>query len=243
MRRAPGTAARRTVRRYGTDPRRHRRRRPAALLQQRRGSRRRHGLLQRLQPPLPLEDWLGDILEHTGTGHLVRLRPGGTPEVVLDGLQFANGVALAPDESYVTVAETGARRLSRLWLTGPQAGQHDILAADLPGYPDNMSRGPGGLFWVALAGPRSTGLDRLHRTKPALRHAAWSVTRRVRPRPGPLTGVLAVDTSGHIVHDLRRRSPDYRMVTSVCEHEGHLILGSIHEHALAVCELPGTPRD
>ncbi|MEU7236292.1 SMP-30/gluconolactonase/LRE family protein [Streptomyces chrestomyceticus] len=191
----------------------------------------------------PLEDWLGDILEHTGTGHLVRLRPGGEPEVVLDGLQFANGVALAPDESYVTVAETGSRRLTRLWLTGPQAGQHDILAADLPGYPDNMSRGPGGLFWVALAGPRSTGLDRLHRAKPALRHAAWSVARRVRPRPGPLTGVLAVDTSGRIVHDLRRRSPDYRMVTSVCEHDGHLVLGSIHEHALAVCELPSATRD
>ncbi|MEV5596110.1 SMP-30/gluconolactonase/LRE family protein [Streptomyces sp. NPDC052496] len=190
----------------------------------------------------PLEDWLGDILEHTGTGQLVRLRPGGTPEVVLDGLQFANGVALAPDESFVTVAETGSRRLTRLWLTGPRSGQHDVLADELPGYPDNMSRGPGGLFWVALAGPRSAGLDRLHRTKPALRHAAWSVARRVRPRPSPLTGVLGLDASGRIVHDLRRRSPDYRMVTSVCEHEGHLVLGSIHERALAVCELPSAFR-
>ncbi|MFH8347513.1 SMP-30/gluconolactonase/LRE family protein [Streptomyces sp. NPDC018045] len=191
----------------------------------------------------PLEDWLGDILEHTGTGHLVRLRPGGTPEVVLDGLQFANGVALAPDESFVTVAETGSRRLTRLWLTGPRTGQQDVLADDLPGYPDNMSRGPGGLFWVALAGPRSASLDRLHRTKPALRHAAWSVARRVRPRPGPLAGVMGIDSSGRVVHDLRRRSPDYRMVTSVCEHGGHLVLGSLHERALAVCELPSPPRD
>ncbi|MFH8409184.1 SMP-30/gluconolactonase/LRE family protein [Streptomyces sp. NPDC018019] len=186
----------------------------------------------------PLEDWLGDILEHSGTGHLVRLRPGGRPEVVLDGLQFANGVALAPDESFVIVAETGSRRLTRLWLAGPRTGQHDVLADDLPGYPDNMSRGPGGLFWVALAGARSTGLERLHRAKPAVRHAAWSVARHVRPRPGPLTGVLALDTSGRIVHDLRRRSPDYRMVTSVCEHDGCLVLGSLHERALAVCELP-----
>ncbi|OKI02633.1 strictosidine synthase [Streptomyces sp. CB02923] len=192
----------------------------------------------------PLEDWLGDILEHSGTGQLVRLRPGGdsTPEVVLDGLQFANGVALAPDESFVTVAETGSRRLTRLWLTGPRTGQHDVLADDLPGYPDNMSRGSGGLFWVALAGPRSPRLDRLHRTKPTVRHAAWTLARRVRTRPGPLAGVLGIDASGRIVHDLRRRSPDFRMVTSVCEHDGRLILGSIHERALAVCKLPSASR-
>ncbi|KOG56313.1 strictosidine synthase [Streptomyces griseoflavus] len=190
----------------------------------------------------PLEDWLGDILEHSGTGRLVRLRPGGRPEVVLDGLQFANGVALAPDESFVTVAETGSRRLTRLWLTGPRAGQRDVLAGDLPGYPDNMSRGSGGLFWVALAGPRSTSLERLHRGKPALRQAVGSVARHVRPKPGPLTGVLALDASGRIVHDLRRRSPDYRMVTSVHEHDGHLVLGSLHERALAVCAFPSASR-
>ena len=62
-------------------------------------SSRRHGL----------DDWLSDILEHEPTGLLVRLSPGGEPQVLLDGLQFANGVALAPDESYVMVAETGAR--------------------------------------------------------------------------------------------------------------------------------------
>jgi len=34
-----------------------------------------------------LEDWLGDILEHRGTGQLLRLQPGGRPEVLCDGLQ------------------------------------------------------------------------------------------------------------------------------------------------------------
>ena len=68
----------------------------------------------------PLEHWIGDIVEHTGTGRLLRLAPGGdAPEVVLDGLQFANGIAAGADESFLVVAETGACRLLRLWLTGP----------------------------------------------------------------------------------------------------------------------------
>ena len=44
----------------------------------------------------PLEDWLSDILEDTGTGRLLRLRPGGEPEVLRDGLRFANGVRAGP---------------------------------------------------------------------------------------------------------------------------------------------------
>ena len=113
-----------------------------------------------------LEDWMGDILEHTGTGQLLRLRPGGEPEVLLDGLQFANGVALAEDESFVVVAENGAYRLCRLRLTGPQAGRYDRLVSDLPGFPDNISRGRDGVFWVALAGPRERGIEVLHLRRP-----------------------------------------------------------------------------
>ncbi|WP_241561215.1 SMP-30/gluconolactonase/LRE family protein, partial [Streptomyces orinoci] len=65
----------------------------------------------------PLRHWMGDLLEHSGTGRLIRCEPGGTAEVVLDGLQFANGVALAADGSFLVVAETGSYRLTRLWLT------------------------------------------------------------------------------------------------------------------------------
>ncbi|MEU0456970.1 SMP-30/gluconolactonase/LRE family protein, partial [Streptomyces sp. NPDC006129] len=117
----------------------------------------------------PLEHWIGDIVEHTGSGRLLRLAPGtDTPEVVLDGLQFANGLAAGADESFLVVAETGARRLTRLRLTGPGAGRSEPFAENLPGMPDNLWRGgPDGPVWVALAGPRVPPLDLLHRTGPA----------------------------------------------------------------------------
>lgn len=74
-----------------------------------------------------LDEWLGDFLEHTGTGQLLRLRPHGTPEVLLEGLQFANGVALAPDESFLAVAESGAYRLTR------SVAERGIAVCALPG--------------------------------------------------------------------------------------------------------------
>ncbi|QLH25595.1 SMP-30/gluconolactonase/LRE family protein [Streptomyces sp. Rer75] len=182
-----------------------------------------------------LEDWLSDILEDTGTGRLLRLRPGGEPEVLRDGLRFANGVALAPDESFVAVAESGARRIRRHWLTGRRTGTDDTLVADLPGYPDNLSRGADGVFWVALAGPREPAVDALHHASPALRRAASTAVRRFRPHPRPTVRVLAIRPDGSVArHLLLRRSP-YRMATSVCEHGSRLVLGSLLERGIAVC--------
>ncbi|MEU4348057.1 SMP-30/gluconolactonase/LRE family protein [Streptomyces sp. NPDC023838] len=183
-----------------------------------------------------LDDWLSDIVEHQPTGLLVRLAPGEDPEVLLDGLQFANGVVLAPDESFVTVAETGARRLTRLWLTGPAAGRHDTLTDDLPGFPDNMSRSPGGGFWVALAGPRTPPLEWLHRAAPGVRRAVAGAVRRLPPPPA-LGGarVVEVDSYGRVVRELRGRG--YRMVTGVAQYGSRLALGSLREGAVAWCDL------
>ncbi|MFE9836640.1 SMP-30/gluconolactonase/LRE family protein [Streptomyces sp. NPDC005551] len=187
----------------------------------------------------PLEHWIGDLVEHTGTGRLPRLAPGDTePEVVLEGLQFANGLAAAADESFLVVAETGAARLTRHRLTGPRAGRSETFADDLPGQPDNIWRAPGGLIWVAPAGPRVAGLGFLHRRGPAVRRAAARVAVRAPFRPTGFAGVLAFDDQGRTVHHLERRHAGFRMVTSVCEADGLLVLGSLWEKGLAVCEPP-----
>lgn len=196
-------------------------------------SSRRHGL----------EDWLSDIVEHEPTGQLVRLTPGGEPQVLLDRLQFANGVALAPDESYVTVAETGARRLTRLWLTGPDEGRHNTLADDLPGFPDNVSRSPGGGFWVALAGPRTPPLEWLHRAPPAVRRSAAAAARGLPAPPPRAARIIEVEACGRVVRELYGAGRRFRMATAVTEHAGRLVLGSLVEHAIAWCDLHGPARE
>ena len=59
-----------------------------------------------------------DLIRRTASGRLLRRAPDGTVTELLGGLEFANGVALAADGSYVAVAETGACRVHRVWLTG-----------------------------------------------------------------------------------------------------------------------------
>ncbi|MPY31343.1 SMP-30/gluconolactonase/LRE family protein [Streptomyces adustus] len=191
----------------------------------------------------PLGQWIGDLVEHTGTGRLLRLAPGSrTPEVLLEGLQFANGLTVGADGSFLVIAETGARRLVRYRLTGPKAGHAEPFVEDLPGMPDNIGRaGPEGPIWVALAGPPVPPLDLLHRAAPAVRRAAAAVAVRAPFRPIGTSGVLAVDDEGRVLHHLTHRSPPFRMITGVCETEGHLILGSLWERGVAVCEAPAPP--
>jgi sugar lactone lactonase YvrE len=184
-----------------------------------------------------LDNWRADLLEHSGTGRLLCRKPNGEVEVLADGLQFANGVALASDGSFVAVAETGAYRISRVWLTGPNAGKHDVLTDNLPGFPDNISTGTGGRLWVAIASPRNPMLDWAHARSPLLRKAIWALPHQWQPQPKRTAWVLAVDATGKIVADLQATDNQYHMVTGVREHDGRLYLGSLAERSVAILDL------
>jgi sugar lactone lactonase YvrE len=184
-----------------------------------------------------LAHWRADLMEHSGTGRLLRRDPSGRVEVLLSGLQFANGVALAADESFVAVAETGAYRVSRLWLSGPRAGEHDVLIDNLPGFPDNLSSGEGGRLWIAIPSPRNPLIDWAHARNPRIRQAIWALPARLQPPPEHTTWVMAVDADGRVVHDLQGRH-GYNMVTGVREHAGTLYLGSLVDTSVATVALP-----
>ena len=138
--------------------------------------------------------------------------------------------------SCAVVAETGAYRLRRVWLTGDRAGHDEVLLDNLPGIPDNISSGAGGLIWVALPSPRDPRLDLLHPRHPALRRLAWALPQRLLPEQRTVW-TIAVDGTGTVVHDLQDQVPGYHMVTGVREHAGRLYLGSLAEHAIAVVDL------
>ncbi|WP_433715724.1 SMP-30/gluconolactonase/LRE family protein [Nocardia sp. CA-084685] len=186
----------------------------------------------------PLDEWMGDLLEHSGTGRLLRLDPSGKLETLIDGLQFANGVVLSPDGSCVLVAETGAYRVTRYWLTGPKAGTSDRLIENLPGFPDNMALGSDGLVWITLPSPRNPLLDRLLPLPGLLRRIVWALPQWVQPKPPRTVWVMAVDFDGKIVHDLQTEGTDFAMVTGVVEHNGTLYLGSLTETAVGVSHIP-----
>ncbi len=183
-----------------------------------------------------VEDWKKDIVEDTRTGRLLRLDPDGSVTVLEDGLAFANGVALASDESFVAVAETAARTVVRHWLSGPAAGTRDHLVADLPGYPDNIARGSDGLIWVTIASPADPLVERLQRGPVWLRRQVTRIPEWLQPKPQHTLRVQAYDDAGRLVRDLDLDEPDFHLVTGVREHRGRVWLGSLHEAAVAVVD-------
>ncbi|WP_435741404.1 SMP-30/gluconolactonase/LRE family protein [Nocardioides sp. SYSU DS0663] len=184
-----------------------------------------------------IDRWKDDFIRNTRTGRLLRLDPDGTVTVVLDGLAFANGVALSASEDFVCVAETGARTVVRRWLTGDRAGMRDLLCQNLPGYPDNIARGSDGLIWVTIASPRDPVVERLQSAPMPVRKLTTRIPERLQPKPARTVRVQAYDETGRLVHDLDLPGEGYHMVTGVREHEGRVWMGSLHESAIAVHDL------
>ena len=124
----------------------------------------------------PIEEWKNDLIEHTCTGRLFRRAPDGSVRTVLDGLCFANGVALTAEHDSVLVAETGTRTIRRVHLHADgSSGASTTWVQDLPGHPDNIARGSDDLIWVTIASPT----DRVLATAPE------EPGCRARPRPPP----------------------------------------------------------
>ncbi len=188
-----------------------------------------------------IEQWKEDFVRNTRTGRLLRRAPDGTVTTVLDGLAFANGVALSAAEDFVCVAETGARTVARYWISGPNKGMRDRLCSDLPGYPDNIARGTDGLIWISIASPTDPLVERVQRSPMALRKLVTSVPEALQPKPKETVRAVAYDEHGKLVHDVDIRPAEhgaaYHMVTGVREHDGRLWMGSLHEPAIAVYDL------
>ncbi len=178
----------------------------------------------------PIDEWKAEMVEVTRTGRLLRRTPDGAVTVLRDRLAFANGVALAGDESFVAVAETATRAIARHWLTG----RNDYLVENLPGYPDNIARGSDGLIWASIASPTDPVVERIQRSPVWIRRQITKIPEALQPAPKRTVRVQAYDDTGRLVHDLTADSLHFHMVTGVREHDGRIWLGSLHESAIAV---------
>ena len=182
-----------------------------------------------------------DILENHGWGRLLRWDPAkNATEVLLEGLFFANGVTLAPDESFVLVAETGRYRIRRYYLSGEKAGTTDLFADNLPGSPDNVRRSSDGGYWVAMGAKRSKMIDFLH-ARPTMKRVIAKLVplKSVQEIAVPKIGfVLKLDRDGHIVKSYWDLSGQViTQVSEADEYDGKLYVGSIAADRIAVLDL------
>lgn len=179
-----------------------------------------------------------DLLEHGGHGRLLQYDPAtGAVTVLLDGLQFANGVALAPDERSVLVVQTGSYNVLRYWLAGERAGTHEVFIDNLPGIPDGISSNDRDTYWLALFTVRNPALDALA-PYPWLRKLVFRLPQFLQPQPAPHAFVLGLSLDGDVTHNLQHDGAhSFAPVTSVTEAGGRLYLGSLTQDAFGVLDL------
>jgi len=173
-----------------------------------------------------------DILEHGGHGRLLVYDPGAKKATSLvTGLNFANGVAVAHDQSYVLVNETGTYRVLRHWIAGPRRGRTEPLIENLPGFPDNLSTGLDGRFWLALISPRNKLVDQLSGA-PFVRAMIQRLPTFVRPKAVAYGHVVAIDGAGRVLVSLQDPDGTYRLTTGATEARDHIYVGSLVMPAL-----------
>ncbi|XP_021006081.1 adipocyte plasma membrane-associated protein isoform X1 [Mus caroli] len=178
-------------------------------------------------------DYLLLVMEATDDGRLLEYDTVTKEvKVLLDQLQFPNGVQLSPEEDFVLVAETSMARIRRVYVSGLMKGGADMFVENMPGFPDNIRPSSSGGYWVAAAtiraNPGFSMLDFLS-DKPFIKRMIFKLfsqdtVMKFVPR---YSLVLEVSDSGAFRRSLH--DPDGQVATYVSEaheHDGYLYLGS-----------------
>ena len=174
-----------------------------------------------------MEGSLLEIFEHGGHGRLLVYDPAvREAKTLLSGLTFANGVAVSHDQTYVLVNDTGNYRVVKYWIAGPNRGKAEPIIENLPGFPDNISTGRNGRFWVAFFAPRNALLDKWS-DKPFLRKVIQRLPGFIKPKAEPYGHIIALDTEGNVIKNFQDPDTDYPKNTSVMETDQHLYIGSL----------------
>jgi len=189
-----------------------------------------------------MHTWPMDALESRGNGRIICWDPkSNRTHTVLRGLVFPNGICVEPGGRSLLFAESWGCRISRYWFDGPERGKVEVIAQDLPGYPDNINRSSDGNYWVALLGMRSPALDVALRMPGFRRRMA----RRLAPDewlyPNLNTGcVIKMAADGTVLESLwDLGAENHPMITSMREHKGWLYLGGISNNRIGRYKIPG----
>jgi hypothetical protein len=115
---------------------------------------------------------------------------------------------LSQDEQFLFVAETLGYRMWKIAVSAEEIDVYQpsphatVLLDNLPGYPDNVTRGLNGRIWFGMPQPRSAGMDMLA-AHPGLRKMLLRLPRSLWPLPTQRGHVAAFDEEGNIVADLQ----------------------------------------
>lgn len=178
-----------------------------------------------------------DLMEHGPYGRVLKYDPRtGQTTTVVEGRSFTNGLAIAEDDSYLLIAETGTYSVLKHWLTGPKAGRTETLLENLPGFPDNINGNSDGTFWMGLVSPRSPVVDRTS-SSPLMRKIIMRLPAAIRPKPQRYGFVMRFDGDGTMLDVLQDPTGNYALVTGgIDTGDGRVLITSLTETRLGYLE-------
>lgn len=175
-----------------------------------------------------------ELLEHGRTGRMIRWDPvTGEADVKLEGISFANGVAMGPNGMWLFFIETGEYALRRLWIAGPRAGQVETVLENLPGFPDNINRDAAGGYLMGLVSKRVPLVDMLAGW-PFVRTVVQRLPASLRPAAVSHGFVIHLDETGAVTETWQDPAGVYPLTTgAVRDADGALWITSLGATTIA----------
>lgn len=180
-----------------------------------------------------------DFLDGRPNGRLLRYEPtSGELTVVAEGMHFANGVDVAPDESYALVAESFRFRVLRVWLDGERAGEVEPFGEPLVNGPDNLRIDDEGRVWVGGSDLRNDATDALLVNADVRRSVAALGDEERAALRAPYGFAVVLDPEGRPLASFHDDTGRFAGVSSVLLHEDTLTFGTLAGRGLAQLPLP-----
>ncbi|HTE63499.1 MAG TPA: SMP-30/gluconolactonase/LRE family protein [Solirubrobacteraceae bacterium] len=180
-----------------------------------------------------------DFLDGRPHGRLLRYEPTtGATSVVADGLYFANGVQIDPDETYALVAESFRFRLTRVWLEGARAGTTEQFGPPLINGPDNIRVDRKGRVWVAGSDLRNDATDALLTNADVRRAIAATPPDQLGAVRRPYGFAQVLDRRGRPIFSFHDTTGRFFSVSSILAHDRVVTFGSLADRGVAQIPMP-----
>ncbi|KAH9804664.1 Str synth domain-containing protein [Citrus sinensis] len=180
----------------------------------------------------PAEYYL-DLVSGEPHGVLLKYDPStNQTSLVLDGLYFANGVALSEDERFLVVCESWKFRCVKHFLKVSGRTDREIFIDNLPGGPDNVNLARDGSFWISIIKMDPKGIQALQSCKEStqLLEAYPELIQLLIPMgKQAAAAVVNVKADGRLNREISDpNATDISFVTSAQGHDNNLYLASIN---------------
>ncbi|WP_390910536.1 SMP-30/gluconolactonase/LRE family protein [Pseudosulfitobacter sp. SM2401] len=168
-----------------------------------------------------------DLMEHGGHGRVLKFDPAtGQTSLVMDGLNFANGLAINAAGTHFLLVETGEYSITRVALDGSDP---TTIVENTPCFPDNIARAQDGTFWFGCVSPRSEDADNMS-TKPFLRKLVMRLPASMRPEATRYGLVVHIDEIGKVLETLQDPTGGFAYTTGLIEaRDGTRYITSLRE--------------